>query len=241
MKAAAEAFLEAGGLATYAGRMRLKHHADSHVVLDDPHQPTKCLLFDGAYCMAYGFTLDEILVQARAFGHRHLVFAGVDAAYYATACARGMPVLWRNACDFFVRATPIPAHVELPVGFQLDRIRLEDATEIDAYHPYRNPASLREIQEAILQRNSVALRTEEGELVAWELIQVDGTMGYLHVKGAFRRRGFAWLLGDVLARLQVESGAIPCARVLQGNAASQRLVSRRMRRVSTVDWFALAF
>lgn len=239
MRVAAEAFLEAGGLATYAGRMRLRHHPGAQIVFRGGAPPTRCLLLDGPHCLAYGFPLEEVAREARALRYRQLVFAGVDPGYHAEALAAGMRVFWRNPCDFFVRATPIPDQIEPPEGFQLGPVLPGDAPEIDAYHPYRNPASLPEILEAIVQRPSVALRTASGELVAWELVQVDGTMGYLHVKEAYRRRGFAWLLGDTLARLQVASGALPCATVLRTNTASQRLVGRRMRKVATVDWFAL--
>lgn len=239
MRAAAEAFLDAGGLTTYTGRMRLKHHPGAEVVLWGGPPPTRCLLLDGPHCLAYGCNLAEVMREARARRYRQLVFAGVDPAYLAEARAGGLKVFWHNPCDFFVRATPIPEETKAPAGFQLGPVLPGDAPEIDAHHPYRTPASLADIQEAIAQRPSAALRTEAGELVAWELIQVDGTIGYLHVREAYRRRGFAWLLGDVLARLQVQSGGIPCARVLKTNTASQSLVSRRMRKVAEVDWFAL--
>ena len=125
----------------------------------------------------------------------------------------------------------------LPAGFTVDRVPEEQLNVV------LETSSIPRQPETMLALPNIGLLNEEGRLVAWGYIGIDGSFATLYVLPEYRGRGFAtFVAGELLGRLnrgvfrdlgfEGESGWAH-ADVKEGNSGSEGV----MRSLGgTVEW-----
>jgi ribosomal protein S18 acetylase RimI-like enzyme len=77
----------------------------------------------------------------------------------------------------------------------------------------------------------------DGQLVGWEIVQSDGTLGFLRVLPPYRRRGLATLLHRRLSLSMSEQGLASICHISHDNPASLALAARLgMESLGRVSW-----
>lgn len=84
-------------------------------------------------------------------------------------------------------------HTENTKEIKIRKIKADDADLIFNYSYYQEFTSKPYIRERIDADCSAGIFIK-GELAAWGLTHDDGAVGFIHVRKAFRKSGFAWLI-----------------------------------------------
>ncbi len=140
-----------------------------------------------------------------------------------------------NACHqaVYTRKSPLPE----PEGFQ---ICVPNETELDLIREAYGPL---EPEEYLLERirlgKMLAIR-EQGNLAAFAGIHAEGSMGMLHVRKAYRRKGMAAALEIRLINMFLEKGDVPFCQIFEGNQASLALQKKLGLRLASgrVYWIS---
>jgi 8-oxo-dGTP diphosphatase len=119
-------------------------------------------------------------------------------------------------------------------------LTIPDASVIYNNSDYKEYISIAYIEERILNGVGAGIR-KDGRLVAWALTHDDGAIGFMHVLGEYRRRGYALRITEAMVSRLVAAGEVPFVHIKESNAASMELaVKAGFRKDRRIHWIKLA-
>lgn len=163
-------------------------------------------------------------------------FSGVEegiARWIRSKCK----VNWESLCRLYY----MPKDNFRPelISSKVGSAKIEDAELIDNFYPYRNNYSLAAIKEDILYRPSAAIYINN-EIVSWVLVHDDNSMGIMHTKDEYRRRGYGVDVTLSLAGKILEGGKVPFLQIVRSNEKSPGLAEKcGFVEVGNVEWFGI--
>ena len=168
----------------------------------------------------------------------HHFFSGIPNEI-AELFLKGRKAEWRSPCKCYAVIGEF-TH-EVSSEYVCERLKPEDAGEVDEYYTYRHDDSLERIRNDITNLDSACVRID-GELAAWCLVHGDdGSLGPLYTKDKFRKRGLAELVSTVLIKKLVAKNVIPYVHIVEENTPSLGLAAKFAGMEFTHDclWFGV--
>lgn len=163
--------------------------------------------------------------------------------YYAAVEPWMAPILRRDrriVWDLTMVRFTLPDGVPLPEAENAtEPLTAHDASTVYGHSDYAEFISLEYARSRILAGPAVGVR-DDGVLVAWGMTQDDGALGFLHVIGQCRKRGYGRSITIALAAELRRRGLRPFAHISENNCAAISLVTTLgFERRETVQWFRL--
>ncbi len=118
-------------------------------------------------------------------------------------------------------------------------LTIPDAPVLYNNSDYKEYISIDYIEERILNGIGAGIR-KDGRLVAWALTHDDGAIGFLHVLGDYRRRGYAARITEAMVSRLIAAGEVPFVHIEESNVASMGLaVKAGFRKDRRIHWIKL--
>lgn len=177
----------------------------------------------------------ELGMLAHRLSKKDEYFAAIEPWMVPLLCGE-REIAWSLSMVRFI----LPGRVALPaVEWATEGLSPGDAVVVYEHSNYADFISLDYARRRILAGPAVAVR-EDGMLVAWGMTQDDGAMGFLHVLGPYRHRGFGRRITIVLATELRRRGRLPFAHISETNGSAISLVTTLgFERGEAIQWFRL--
>lgn len=150
--------------------------------------------------------------------HREIAefFKDKFSAYYDDYC---------HIC-LFLGDKPVP-EPDIPDSCELKNVDVKDVDYINDYYTYKGEGSRERLLEEITQRPSCALYRGD-EILAWNLIHSDYSMGVMFVPPFNRGKGYAQVVGSGLLKKVLEVGRTPYVQIVSDNIPSLNLATKKL-------------
>ena len=146
---------------------------------------------------------------------------------------------WTSPCEVYALTGDF--NQEVKSIHTCERLKPQDAEEVDEHYTYRYEGTLERLRYNIINMDSSCVRIDS-ELAAWCLVHGDdGTLGPLYTKEKFRRQGLAELVSVDLINKLLAKKVIPYVHIVEGNDPSLGLISKLGGMEFTHDclWFGV--
>lgn len=111
--------------------------------------------------------------------------------------------------------------------------------ELYAQSDYKDYTSEAYIRDRLLRDISVCIK-DNGKLAAWAFTHDDGSLGFLHVRLEYRRRGYGSQILRALIRMRAIEGKAIFCNIVPENGASIRMVEKLgFRQDRQISWLKL--
>jgi len=128
-------------------------------------------------------------------------------------------------------------NVPFSSDFDIVPIAASDVDYIAANQPYLEEYGGKSYLEHRVNCGLTACVRHKGKLIAWEILQDDGSMGFLRVADDFRRQGIGTAVQAYLAEMVLKNGMNPLCHVGLVNKSSANLMEKlNMTVVDHVSW-----
>lgn len=119
-------------------------------------------------------------------------------------------------------------------------LTIPDAAVLYSNSDYKEYISVDYIEERILNGVGAGIR-KDGRLVAWALTHDDGAIGFMHVLGEYRRKGYARRITEAMVSRLAAAGEVPFLHIKESNTASMELALKAgFRKDRRIHWIKLA-
>jgi len=216
----------------------LENVSDVEIFVDNEEQPNGVILrknyFHYIYTKSDDFinnTVDNFFTEEGFYG-----FSGVEDSIADKLRAK-VQVNWESLCRLYY----LPEENFKPkcIKTKGNPVNIKDAEIIDEYYPYRNNYSLAAIKADIENRHSSAIYLDD-KIVSWVLIHDDNSMGIMHTRDEYRRRGYGIDVTLDLAGKIIRSGKIPFLQIVKKNKMSPGLAEAcGFVEAGGVQWFGI--
>ncbi len=176
---------------------------------------------------------DELKNLAKKLSVRDNHFAAIED-WMVPILSAGKEMVWHLSMIQFI----LPEEVKLPKpNCEIKPLSLEDANHVYENSNYKEFISVEYVKERIFRGPSVAIR-EKNQLIAWVMTQDDSAMGFLHVLGNYRNRGYGYNVTIALIENLRKQGKRPFVYIEEDNQQAISLISKLgFARDKKIHWF----
>lgn len=123
-------------------------------------------------------------------------------------------------------------------GLTIKEIDLKDIDIINDFYTYKSDESREKLIREISSRTSSALYDENGNILAWNLLHDDLSMGVMFVPPIYRGKGYAQIVAVDLMKKVIALGKTPYVQVVHTNNASLALSQKLgFKKIFEAYWF----
>jgi len=170
-------------------------------------------------------------------GHKYFLPLRMDA-FENLLKITGAKVKWQTHCKVFVYSLEDDFVFDDDTKYPYDILTAADVNTVEEFYEYQHDELHLEILESIEKRNTSCIRID-GDLAAWCLVGEDGSLGPLHTKEKYRRKGLGKLVASRLIQKQLAQGKIPYVHINDDNISSLSLIKKfpQMKYSHNAIWF----
>lgn len=215
----------------------MENEVDAEIYVDSIENPRGVLIryeyFNYIYTEDDNF-LDEVLEAYFTEG-----FYGFSGVYrpLAEKIRQRYTVNWESRCTLYY----LPKY-KLDLGLichPVQPIDLKDAETVNEFYTFRNPGSIKKIQNDLKYRPSSAVYVN-GEPACWVLVHNDNSMGIMYTREEHRKKGYAVDVTLDLADKIIKSGKTPFLQIREDNSLSPGLAAKcGFEKIGYADWFGI--
>ena len=118
----------------------------------------------------------------------------------------------------------VKKEIQLEEDAHIEKLGVSEADFVFDNYDEKDTSSANEIKKYIEKRPAYGYY-EEGKLIGWVLVHVDGQIGVLHVLKEYRGRGIAKKLMRTITNDVIKSGRIPGCEIKRDNTASINVIT----------------
>jgi hypothetical protein len=123
-------------------------------------------------------------------------------------------------------------------GLTVKEIDLKDTDIINDFYTYKSEDSRERLMREISSRTSSALYDQKGNILAWNLLHDDFSMGVMFVPPIYRGKGYAQIVACDLMKKVIVLGKTPYIQVVHNNKASLSLSQKLgFKKIFEAYWF----
>ncbi len=121
----------------------------------------------------------------------------------------------------------------------IKEIDLKDIDIINDFYTYKSEDSREKLFREISLRTSSALYDQKGNILAWNLLHDDFSMGVMFVPPLYRGKGYAQIVATDLIKKVIALGKTPYIQVVYNNVASLALSEKLgFKKIFEAYWFS---